>query len=106
MGLLTRSSGVAITTQNDPSVVDSVVLSRYDLGVAASGLFMTRPISRDFTTLQGGGLLVAPGSLYAGIMSSGAGGVMSMWLRVYYTYMELSTDEYWQLVESRNVVTS
>lgn len=106
MALLSKSTVTDITTQSDPSVIDSYVFTRLDLGAAASGLLISRPVTRDFTTLAGGGILVAPGALYAAIQSSGAGGVMSMWMRMYYTYMQLSTDEYWQLVESRNVVTS
>lgn len=106
MALLSKASVVDITTQNDPAVIDSYVFTRIDLGTAASGLLISRPVTRDFTTLAGGGILVAPGTLYAAIQSSGAGGVMSMWMRMYYTYMELSTDEYWQLVESRNVITT
>lgn len=106
MALLTRAAVTDVTAQNDPAVVDTVTFTRLDLGTAASGLLFSRPITRDFTTLAGGGLLVAPGSLYAGIQSFGAGGVMSCWLRMYYTYMQLSADEYWQLVESRNVVST
>jgi len=106
MALLSKASVVDITAQNDSSVIDSCTLVRLDLGAAASGLLLSRPFTRDFTTLAGGGILVAPGALYAGIQSSGAGGAMSMWMRMFYTYMELPTDEYWQLVESRNVISS
>lgn len=106
MALLSKASVTNITDQSDPAIIDSQVLTRIDLGTAASGLMVNRVITRDFTTLAGGGVLVAPGSLYAAIQSSGAGGVMGFWMRMYYTYMVLSADEYWQLVESRNVVTS
>lgn len=106
MALLSKASVTDITNQSDPSVIDSYVFTRMDLGTAASGLLLSRPVTRDFTTLAGGGILVAPGALYAAVQSAGAGGAMSMWIRLYYTYMQLSADEYWQLVESRNVISS
>lgn len=106
MALMSKASVVDIGVQSDPAIIDSQVLTRLDLGTSASGFLFNRVITRDFTTLAGGGILVAPGALYAGVKSSGAAAPMGFWLRMYYTYMTLSADEYWQLVESRNVITS
>jgi hypothetical protein len=90
----------------NPAMVDSAYIARYDLGAAATGNFVISPIVRDFSQLPGGGILVAPNPLYGGVKSSGAGGVMGCWVRLWYTYMTLATDEYWQLVESRRIITS
>lgn len=90
----------------NPSLVDAAYLARYDLGAAASGVLVQSPIVRDFSDLPGGGILVAPNPLYGGVKSNGAAGTMGCWVRLFYTYMELSADEYWQLVESRRVITS
>jgi len=107
MGLcVSNSSGIDLTVPNDPQIVDTIRVDRYDFGAAASALFRDSPVVKDFSSLPGGGLLVAPNPLYAAIDSGGANAVMGGWLRAYYTYMELSTDEYWQLVESRRIISS
>lgn len=106
MALLAAASVVDITAQNDPLIVDTVRYTRYDLGTAASGLLLSAPVTRDFSTMPGAGILVAPNPLYAAIKSTGASGAASGWIRLYYTYMEMDTDEYWQLVESRRIISS
>ena len=105
-GLSTSSSVVDLTNQSDPVIVDSTRLLRVDLGAAASGTIVQQPYVKDFSNLPGGGILVAPAPLYAFVNAVGAGGVVSCWVRLYYTYMELSTDDYWQLVESRRIISS
>lgn len=92
--------------QTDPLMVDSVMYTRLDIGAAASGSIMRQPFIKDFTNLPGGGLLVAPNPLYGMVQASGAGGVTSCWFRLFYTYIEMNTDEYWQLVESRRIISS
>ena len=105
-GLSVSSNVSDLTIQSDPAVIDSCRIARYDFGTAASGMLQQQPLIKDFSSLPGGGLLVAPNPLYGFCLSSGAGGVMLCWIRMYYTYMELSSDEYWQLVESRRVISS
>jgi len=104
--LIAGSSIVSISNQADPQIVDSVALSRFDFGAAASGVFWATPIVKDFSALPGGGILVAPSPLSVAVQSSGAGGVMALWMRAWYTYLTLNTDEYWELVESRRIITS
>jgi len=105
-GVCAASSLVSIENQADPGLLDSVKVQRIDIGTAASGLLVNLPIVKDFSQLPGGGILVAPSPLYAGIVSSGAGGVLACWCKLFYTYKELATDEYWELVESRRIITS
>lgn len=104
--ITTAATVTGMTIQNDPMMVDSVRLERQDLGAAASGLYLQSPFMKDFSSLPGGGLLVAPNPLYGMIQSSGGASAMNVWIRLYYTYIEMSTDEYWQLVESRRVISS
>lgn len=107
MGLaVSNSSGIDLTVPNDPQIVDTMRVDRYDLGTAATGTFRDSPVVKDFSSLPGGGLLVAPNPLYAAIDSNGANSVCGGWLRAYYTYLELTTDEYWQLVESRRIISN
>lgn len=95
-----------LTNPTDPLVIDSYKVSRVDFGTAASGLLIAQPFIKDFSMMPGGGILVAPNPLYASIMGVSAGAAGRVKIRLWYTYMELATDEYWQLVESRRVISS
>lgn len=106
IALTSASTVTDITSQSDPLIIDSVRYSRLDYGTAASGMLITQPYIKDFASLPGAGLLVAPSPLYAMIQSSGAASAMFCWVKLFYTYIELNTDEYWQLVESRRVISS
>lgn len=106
MGLAAAASLVDIEVQSDPLLIDSVKYLRLDYGTAASGFLLQQPFIKDFTTLEGGGILVAPSPLYAVIKGLGEAAATSCWMRMYYTYKEMATDEYWQLVESRRVISS
>lgn len=100
------ASLVDITNQADPLMIDSMRQVRLDLGAAASGMLLYHPFIKDYTNLAGGGLLVAPSPLYLIGQGVGLAGASTSWVRLYYTYMELGTDEYWQLVESRRIISS
>jgi len=106
IGLIAASSVVDLSSQADPAILDTMRLVRLDIGAAASGLIVQQAIVKDFASLPGGGILCAPSPLNAAIQSSGAGGVMNAWLKIFYTYMEMTTDEYWELVESRRIISS
>lgn len=104
-GLAVTKSVSDITDIEDPTILDSCCYTRLDIGTAASGLVLERPVIRDLSTLPGGGILVSPNPLYGIMDSLGAGGVMGVSIRMYYTMRELAADEYWQLVESRRIIT-
>lgn len=104
--LLAAGSVVDVTNQADPIIIDSMRLQRLDLGTAASGIIQSFPWVKDFSDLPGGGLLMAPAPLYAAVQGVGGAGTVNLWMRLYYTYMSLSTEEYWELVESRRIISS
>lgn len=107
MGAVTTNATVLnLRDPADPMIIDMARIQRYDIGTAASGMFMQYPYVKDFTNLPGGGLLVAPNPLYVMIQGVGTAGINTMYFRMFYTYVELATDEYWQLVESRRVISS
>lgn len=89
----------------DPMLVDYHVVIIALNGVAASGAYRDAVFIKDFSNLPGGGILVPPNPLYAFIHTAGAGGVMNVRTRMYFTYTQLADADYWQLVESRRVVS-
>lgn len=88
----------------DPLIVDMTKWFTFYMGAAASGIVFNSTTVKDFTNLPGGGLLVAPNPLYAMVHGLSAAAAGTVTFRLYYTYMELATDEYWQLVESRRII--
>jgi len=72
----------------------------------ASGQFLIWPYVVDFSTLPNGGLLCPATALHLACQGSGLAGIMSVRLRIYYTNLTLSTDEYWELIESRRMLTA
>lgn len=90
----------------DPLIIEMMRIQRIDMGAAASGMLLHGPYVKDYSSLPGGGILVAPNPLYGMIKATGAAAVTTIHIRAYYTYIELATDEYWQLVESRRIITS
>lgn len=106
MGLTVSNTISSLLTLSDPQIIDQTRVDRYDFGTPASAALRDSPSIRDFSTLPGGGILVAPNPLYGVIISAGASAAMSGWIRLYYTYLEMNTDEYWQLVEARRIISS
>lgn len=106
MGILASNSIVDPLNQADPVLVDSMRFLRLDYGTAASGMLVETPYVKDLSTLPGGGILVAPSPLYMGVTSLGSTGACGGWVKFYYTYLSLTTEEYWELVESRRIISS
>ena len=105
VGLSTSSAVTNINDQSDPQIIDSARFTRVDFGAAASGFLLHQPLIKDFSSLPGGGILCAPSPLYGIIQSVGASDYLSVWVKLFYTYMELKVEEYWQLVESRRIIS-
>lgn len=97
---------IDLSNQADPLIIDSARLYRMDAGTAATATYLSMPFVKDFSDLPGGGILMAPSPLYAMVQSYSTSNPLGVWMRLYYTYMEMATDEYWQLVESRRIISS
>jgi hypothetical protein len=103
---ISRSNSFTQPSLYEASIVDEVVLQRVDLGTAASGFMTQRPWIRDFTMMPGGGLLVSPIPLYLFAMGTGLVGASTTTAKIYYSNLELSTDEYWQLLQTERITIS
>lgn len=102
----TPVSLIATTAFTDPAVIDIQAIARYDFGTAASGFLLVKPFVHDFTQMPNGGLIIPPAPLYGGIQGYGLASAASVIIRIYYTIKELATDEYWELVEARRLLTA
>lgn len=110
VAMMTANTRVSIAdnaTFVDPTVVDKIKYIRSDVGTAATGFYYTQPqIVKDFTNLPGGGLIVPPTPLYGACQGTGLAAASTSIIRFFFTVVELATDQYWELVESRRTVTA
>jgi len=105
---------VGITTSNNPSslvpehvaVVDMTRFEMIYLGVPANALLLTAPVIRDFSELPGGGLIVPPNPIYLALEGLSQPAALVMDARIYYTAVQLKGYEFWELVESRRIISS
>lgn len=103
---LTASAAVATLTMEDPACIDLLQVRRSDFGAAANAGMDVFPWVRDFTTLPGGGIIVAPNPLYLAAKGAGLVAASASLVKILYTNYPLSPDEYWELVESRRIIVS
>lgn len=103
---LTVSDSIADLGLSRPEVILRQVWRRVDFGAAASGAVVEYPIVRDFSTMPGGGILVPADRLYIGVLGSGCSAAGTGIIRIYYTVVELNSEDYWQLVESRRILST
>jgi len=101
---LTASNTISSLDLSDNAVIDYNKITRIDLGAAATGMFMERPIVKDLSTLAGGGVLVTPNPLYMAAVGTALTGATTVKCRMFYTSIDLKADEFWELVEMRRMV--
>lgn len=100
---LTNNNQMASLNSVDQHVIDAVTVHRSDMGTAATGVFWVNPLIHDFSTMHGGGLLVAPKPLFGAINTSGLGTATGVFfqLRLYMTLVSLTDADYLELLQTR-----
>jgi len=98
-----QMSSMALT---NAAILDLYYLLRFDLGAAANAELLHLPMVKDFSQMSGGGILVAPNPIYLGIQGTSVASAMSVTAKIFYTTVPLSPDEYWELVESRRIISA
>ena len=93
----------------DPKISNSAIIDyneimRVDVGTAASGWYRHQPYIKDYSTLPGNGILVAPNPLYLWAMGTSLGNATIDSVRMFYTVKQLKQDEFWELIEMRRMI--
>jgi Trk-type K+ transport system membrane component len=100
---------VEIENDNNPAwIVRRTVFDSINNGGAAVGEarhFLQTEVA-DFSMLPGGAVITPPSTVFlTGWLIAGASPVSTtVRARIYYTIAELSTEDYWQLVEARRMI--
>lgn len=84
----------------EPSIIDMNEVLCVAHGAAANIETRDSRITRDFSTLPGGGILIPTRPLYSfckGTNLASAGGLIT---KIYFTVIDLTPADYWDLVES------
>lgn len=97
---LSTTDGITVRT-NEREVVDLVQLSKLEFGTPDNAELVKMPVSRDMSTLPGGGILVTPRPLYFFVDSDGLADELTVSFRVYFTIIQLKPEEYFELLETR-----
>lgn len=95
-----------IDDQSNPAILDSCYVRRADFGTAAAAQFFIFPIVKDFSMLPGGGLLIPPNPVYGAAKCTGAASAGTVRLRLYYSPVDLKTEDFWQMLEMYRLITT
>lgn len=98
---LSQSNTISSLSINERAVIDLLELGVVAHGTPASAALVEVPLTRSYTDLPGGGILIAPRPLYFALSSSGFAAPLTVVMRVYFTIIQLKDSDYLELIESR-----
>lgn len=91
---------------SQPEILTTITKERWDFGAAASGMVVTTPLDFDFNAMPGGGILVPADRIYVGVQGLSLAVATSAYIRLWYTIMPLSKEDFWDLIEARRIMTT
>jgi len=100
---LTSSDKMAAIDLSNSGVIDYCEFESI-LQTAVGFSYVQMPLTRDFSILPGGGLIIAPRPLYLAVDSTALGAAATVAVRGYFTQLSLSADEYLELVDFYRIV--
>jgi hypothetical protein len=103
---IVAANNLTALSLTDPNVLDLFQVSRQDYGTAASMVPGFRPTVKDFATLPGGGLITVPNPIYGAVQGSGLVAAQTVYIKFFYSVLELKVEQYWELVEARRIIAS
>lgn len=86
------------------AVIDLLNLQIGGWGAPANAYPYSTPFIRDFSTLPGGGLIIAPRPLYVAVKGTSLASALTVSVRGYFTIKELKADEYLELIDFYRIV--
>lgn len=84
----------------EPSIIDHHSWVVVDHGAAANAIVASGIETYDLSTLPGGGILIPTRPLYLYAMGTNLGGASTIRVKIFFTIIELTPQDYWDLVES------
>lgn len=101
---LTASNGITSLSLSEAAVID--VLDYQRLQATSVGFsYFDMPLVRDFGTMPGGGLIIAPRPLYVAAKGTSLASAASAECRFYFQQFEMAADEYLELIDFYRIVS-
>jgi hypothetical protein len=88
-------------TMLNPDVIDTLILIPVQDEAPTARIVYQSPVTRDFTGLPGGGILIAPRPLYVALDTNGFSAVAATIARITFSLVSLSDAEYLELLQTR-----
>lgn len=105
-GAIVQSNAVSGISASSTQVLVHKVWYRQDFGTAATAFINMDPKTDDYSTLPGGGILVLPNPLYLAVKATGAAAACSLTARIWYKSVSLTDADYFDLMQSRQVLSA
>jgi hypothetical protein len=102
---LTASKGIATLSMSEAAVIDFVEYEFVLRGTAANFELFQKPFLRDFSSLPGGGLIVAPRPLYVAVKGTSLASPVTANCRIYFRTIELDSASYIDLVDFYRIIS-
>lgn len=105
-GITTNASLGTLTpaSLNNPAVIDLNYVTNIVVGAVVSMTQVWDPVVIDYTTMPDGGIIVPPRPLYLYFSSAGFAAATTAYAVMWFRYLNLTTEDYWDLVESTRVI--
>lgn len=100
---LTSSQNITTLGLDNPAVIDLEELQG-KVSSAVGFQYRDAPLIRDFSSLPGGGLIIAPRPLFIAVQGVSLASAGTAKLRAYFTIKNLSAEEYLELVDFYRIV--
>ena len=103
---LTATDQMASLALTNAAVIDLLYMGFCLRGAAASFEIKECMVTHDLSTLPSGGIIVPPNPLYGAIVGGSLAAAATITIKIFYTNYQLSVEEYWELVESRRIISA
>lgn len=100
---ITSSDNITDLELDNPAVIDRADIEMRE-STAVGFSFFYRPFIRDFASLPGGGIIMAPRPLFVGVHGVSLVAAATVEVRGYFTKRDLTADEYLELVDFYRIV--
>ena len=98
---IVQSNSITTLSLSERACIDVIDYHLNVRGTAGDAELVAQPFERDYSTLPGGGILIAPKPLYFAATSGGWTAALNSTLRMYFTIHKLKDADYLELLESR-----
>lgn len=102
---LTASKGMATLALSEAAVIDFAEFEFVLRGTAANFELFQKPFLRDFSSLPGGGLIVAPRPLYIAVKGTSLATPVTAGCRIYFRTVELDSSSYIDLIDFYRIIS-